>query len=113
MAGPNLPFARPRRVHPEEPPMPSIVANLKVKEDKIEEAKGFLKQLAADTLAKEPGTLVYTVHQRKDDPTAFVFYEKYESDEALATHSENLKAAGAGFIAILAGPPEIVFLEEV
>jgi len=93
--------------------MPSVVATLKVKEDKVEEAKGFLKQLAADTLANEPGTLVYTVHQRKDDPTTFVFYEKYESDEAFATHSANLKSAGAGFAAILAGPPQIAVLDEV
>ncbi len=93
--------------------MPSVIATLKVKDDKIEEAKSFLKQLAADTLAKEPGTLVYTVHQRKDDPTTFVFYEKYESEAAFAEHGKNLKAAGAGFASILAGRPDIVFIEEV
>lgn len=93
--------------------MPSVVATLKIKEDKIEEAKSFLTQLAKDTLANEAGTLAYTVHQRRDEPATFVFYEKYESDAALAEHSQNLKAAGAGFAAILAGAPEIVFLEEV
>lgn len=93
--------------------MPSVIATLKVKEDKLEEARGFLKQLAADTLAKEPGTLAYAVHQRKDEPTTFVFYEKYESDQALADHSANLKAVGKQFAAVLAGPPEIVMLEEV
>ena len=86
--------------------MPSVVATLKIKEDKIEEAKTFLKELSAETLANEPGTLAYTVHQRKDDPTTFVFYEKYEDDAALAAHSENLKSAGAGFAAFsLGGPP--------
>jgi quinol monooxygenase YgiN len=93
--------------------MPSVIATLKVKEDKIEEAKGFLKQLSADTLANEAGTLAYTVHQRKDDPTTFVFYEKYESDAAFAEHGKNLKSAGAGFASILAGAPDIVILEEV
>ncbi len=93
--------------------MPSVIATLKVKEDKIEQAKSFLKQLAADTLAKESGTLAYTVHQKKDDPASFVFYEKYETDAALAVHSENLKAVGGDFAAILAGRPEIVFIEEV
>ncbi len=92
--------------------MPSVVATLKVKDDKIEEAKSFLTQLASDTLAKEPGTLESTVHQRKDDPTTFVFYEKYESDAAFAEHGKNLQAAGAGFAAILAGRPDIVMLEE-
>ncbi len=93
--------------------MPSVVATIKVKEDKIEEAKGFLKQLAADTLANEPGTLEYVVHQKKGEPATFVFYEKYESDAAFATHGENLKSAGAGFASILAGAPDIVILDEV
>ena len=93
--------------------MPSVMATLKVKEDKIEEAKTFLTQLSKDTLANEPGTLAYTVHQRKDDPTTFIFYEKYESDAAFAEHGKNLKAAGAGFAAILAGAPEIVVMDEV
>ena len=93
--------------------MPSVVATLKVKEDKIEEAKTFLKQLSADTLAKEPGTLAYTVHQQKDDPSTFVFYEKYENDAAFAQHGENLKAVGKDFAAILAGRPQIVVLDEI
>lgn len=93
--------------------MPSVIATIKVKEDKIEEAKGFLTRLAADTLAKESGTLVYQPHQRKDDPTTFVFYEKYENDEALAIHGKNLGAVAGEFGALLAGAPEIVHLEEV
>ena len=93
--------------------MPSVIATLKVKEDKIDDAKKFLKELAAKTLANEPGTLAYTVHQRKDDPTSFVFYEKYKDDAALAEHGKNLAAAGAKFGAILAGAPEIVQLEEL
>ena len=47
--------------------MPSVIANVKVKEDKIEEAKKFLKELSEETLANESGTLVYSVHQRTDD----------------------------------------------
>lgn len=93
--------------------MPCVVATVTVKEDKLDEAKSFLKQLSADTLAKEPGTLVYTVHQKKDDPTTFVVYEKYESDAAFAQHGENLKAVGAQFAAILAGAPKIEMLEEL
>jgi quinol monooxygenase YgiN len=93
--------------------MPSVVATIKVKEDKVEEAKRFLKQLSADTLAKEKGTLAYLPHQKKGDPTTFVFYEKYASDEALAIHGKNLASVGAEFGALLAGRPEIVYLEEV
>ncbi|MEM7409594.1 MAG: antibiotic biosynthesis monooxygenase [Myxococcota bacterium] len=93
--------------------MPSVVATIKVQEDKIEEAKAFMKQLASDTLASESGTQVYTPHQRQDDPTTFVFYEKYENAEAFAIHGKNLAAKGKEFGALLAGPPEIVMLEEL
>ncbi len=93
--------------------MPSVVATIKVKEDKIEEAKQFLKELSAETLANESGTLAYVFHQQQDDPTTFVVYEKYESEEAFKTHSKNLAAKGAGFAGILAGAPSIVMLEEI
>lgn len=93
--------------------MPSVVATIKVKEDKIEEAKAFMKQLASDSLANEKGTLIYQPHQRRDEPTTFVFYEKYESDAAFAEHGKNLAAYGKQFGAVLAGPPEIVLLEEL
>jgi len=93
--------------------MPSVVATIKVKADKVEEAKAFMKQLAADTLAKEKGALAYLPHQRKDDPTTFVFYEKYESADALKEHGKNLAAVGKEFAALLAGAPEVVYLEEL
>ena len=55
--------------------MPSVIATIRVKEDKVEEAKTFLKNLAAETLANESGTLAYIPHQHKEDPTTFTFYE--------------------------------------
>ncbi|MFQ5416952.1 MAG: putative quinol monooxygenase [Myxococcota bacterium] len=93
--------------------MPSVVATIKVKEDKIEEAVALVKELSAETLSNEPGTLAYVFHQRVDEPTVFVAYEKYESEEAFKTHSKNLASKGAAFASILAGPPEILMLEEV
>jgi len=93
--------------------MLTVIANLKVKADKIEEAKSFFSQLAQETLAAEEGTLAYVAHQRKDDPTMFVFYEKYADDAAFAVHGENLGKHGKAFGAVLDGPPEIIFLEEV
>jgi quinol monooxygenase YgiN len=93
--------------------MPSVVATIKVKEDKIEDAKSFLKDLAAGVRANEPGTLAYVIHQQKNDPQSFVVYEKYESDEAFAIHGKNLAAKGKDFAALMAGPPSIVMLEEI
>jgi quinol monooxygenase YgiN len=93
--------------------MASVVATIKVKEDKLEEAKAFFKKLAAEVKANEPGTLVYVFHQRRDDPLTFVVYEKYESDEAFALHSQNLGPKGADFMALMSDPPDIVLLEEI
>lgn len=93
--------------------MPSVVATIKVKEDKIEEAKAFLKSLAAETLENESGTLAYIPHQQKDDPTTFVFYEKYESDEAFALHGKNLASKNAEFAGLMAARPEITILDEL
>jgi quinol monooxygenase YgiN len=93
--------------------MPTVIATIKVHEAKAEEAKTFFKQLAAEVLANEPGTLAYVLNQRKDDPTVFMAYEKYESDAALGVHSKNLGAKAAEFGAFLAGAPEIVVLDEI
>jgi quinol monooxygenase YgiN len=93
--------------------MPSVVATVKVKEEKIEDAKAFLKGLADEVLANEPGTLAYVVHQRQDDPQSFVVYEKYESNEAFAIHGKNLAAKGAEFGALMAAAPEIVMMDEL
>jgi len=93
--------------------MPSVIATIKVKEDKVEEARNFLKTLAEETLANEPGTLVYAPHQHKDDPATFTFYEKYENEEAFAIHSKNLASKNSDFAGILAGRPEITFVEEL
>jgi quinol monooxygenase YgiN len=35
---------------------------------------------------KEPGCLMYIVHQRKDDPRRFLVYEQYKDEAALEAH---------------------------
>ncbi len=93
--------------------MPSAVATIKVKEDKVEEAKALFAKLAQDVNANEPGTLAYIPHQRADEPTTFLFYEKYADEEAFKTHGANLAKVGKEFAGVMAGPPEIVMLEEI
>jgi len=36
---------------------------------------------------EEPGCLAYDLHQSLTDPTEFMFYERWESDAALAAHA--------------------------
>ena len=93
--------------------MPSVIATLKVNPDKVEDAKKLFAELAANVKSEEPGTLAYVPHQRSDEPTTFIFYEKYADKAAFDTHGANLAKAGAKFAGVLAGPPEIVFMEEV
>ena len=93
--------------------MPSAIAMIKVKEDKVEEAKALFAKLAANVLKDEPGTLAYVPHQRQDEPTTFVFYEKYRDQEAFKTHGANLAKVGREFAGVMAGPPEIWMVEEV
>jgi quinol monooxygenase YgiN len=93
--------------------MPSVIANLKLKEDQLEKALKFLRELAESTLANEAGTLAYVIHQRRDDPLSICVYEKYASNEAFAEHGKNLAAKGAEFMALMDGPPEIILLEEI
>ncbi len=93
--------------------MLSVMATLKVKEDKVEEAAAFFKELAAGVLADEPGTLAYVIHQRRDDPNTFIVYEKYESGEAFALHGKNLAAKGAKFAGVMDGPPAVVVMDEI
>ncbi len=93
--------------------MPSVIATIQVKEDKVEEAKTLFAKLAKDVGANEPGTLAYIPHQQADQPTTFVFYEKYADGAAFAAHGENLKKVGKEFAGVMAGPPKIVMMEEV
>src|SRR5262249_45429444 len=93
--------------------MPTLLATLKVKKDKIEEAKEGFRKLTAQVRANEPGTQAYVFHQRKDDPSVFVVYEKYASDEGFKPHGENLRKTPGALAGVLEGRPEITFLDEV
>ena len=93
--------------------MPSEIATIKVKDDKIEEAKKLFAQLAAGVRADEPGTLAYIPHQRQDEPATFIFYEKYSDMDAFKAHGANLAKRGKDFAGVMAGPPEIVMVDEV
>ena len=93
--------------------MPSIIATIKIKADKIDEAKKVLAEMCRNVLDSEPGTLAYVAHQQADAPDTIVFYEKYKDAEAVAEHRKNLPKNSAAFGPLVAGRPEIVALEEI
>lgn len=72
-------------------------------------------RVGLETAQGESGTRLYIMHEDATDPDVVVFYELYESQEALAAHagSEAFKALGAAVRPFGAGRPEMTFLTPV
>lgn len=81
-----------------EPQKPGVIltATVKAKAGEEEAVKEALLSLVGPT-RKEPGCLLYNLHQSKSDPTVFMFYELWTSQEALDAHGKtpHMKALGA------------------
>ncbi len=70
--------------------MIKLIATLKVKEGKMEEAISILKEIVLKIKAGEPGCLEYIPHTVRGDEKTIIFYEKYSDKDALKLHSANL-----------------------
>ena len=94
--------------------MISVIAKLPIKEGKIDEAVAAIKELAKD-VAKEEGTLLYTLNRDSKNPNTLVFMERYTDKDALNAHSvtPHFKVFFAKSGALLSGKPEIVLMEEL
>lgn len=73
--------------------MITLIATLKIKEGKMDEAVAALKAAVPKILEKEPGCLAYIPHSVKGDDSAIIVYEKYRDKDALKEHSANLMAS--------------------
>lgn len=73
-----------------------------------------LEGLAGQARA-EAGCIAYTLHQRQDDPCAFVLYELYADRAACDAHlaSPAVQSVLARFDTLLAAPPRISFCDTV
>ena len=73
-----------------------LTAMVKAKQGQEDAVKEALLALVEPT-RKEPGCLVYNLHQSKSDPTQFMFYEQWVGKEALDAHSKtpHMRAQGA------------------
>jgi len=70
--------------------MITLIATLKVKDGKMEEAIGALKDIVPKIKRSEPGCLEYVPHTVRGDEKAIIIYEKYSDKDALKLHSANL-----------------------
>jgi quinol monooxygenase YgiN len=70
--------------------MITLIATLKIKEGKMEEAINALKEIVPKIKASEQGCLEYVPHTVRGDENAIIIYEKYSDKDALKLHSANL-----------------------
>jgi quinol monooxygenase YgiN len=72
-----------------------LTAMVKAKPGQEEAVKEALMSMVEPT-RKEPGCLCYNLHQSKTDPTQFMFYEQWASQDALDAHGKtpHMKALG-------------------
>lgn len=72
----------------------NVVATIKSKSGKEADTKKLLLKLVEET-HKEPGCLTYMLHQSKTDPRTFIFFEEWESEQALSDHLASSHVAAA------------------
>ena len=94
--------------------MISIFVKIPLKEGKAGEFTEAFKVIAAG-VAKEEGNLLYSLNFTKDAPDTAIIMERYTSQDALNAHSQSdhYKAFGPKVADLVAGAPEITFMEEV
>ena len=92
----------------------TVLAQLR---EKIVEGQSMAEALQAmvSKVEKEEGTLIYTLHQAQNDPTQFLFYEKYTDAQALKAHSTTpyFKELFGALAPLLDGAPEIEMYDEI
>jgi len=94
--------------------MISVIAKVPVQSEKKEKALNAVKELMAG-VAKEEGTLYYTLSIDRKNPDTFVFMERYRDMNAFKSHGATPHFAGfmEKAMAFASGAPEIVVLEEI
>jgi quinol monooxygenase YgiN len=83
--------------------MYTVIATLKVKEGKMDEAIRVLKEDIPKMMKNEPGCLTYIPHTVKGEgnSSTIVIYEKYADKDAFKLHSANLMTSMGRLFALL------------
>jgi quinol monooxygenase YgiN len=92
-----------------------VIATLKIQDGKNAEFEAFFTELAKQVRANEPGNIAYQLTKSRTEPNVYKVLELYKDQDALTHHggTEYFKAAGPRFAAVLAGRPEIEYLDGV
>jgi quinol monooxygenase YgiN len=89
----------------------TFIAKLTIKAGKEQEFEETMKKVVPE-VRKEPGNRAYSMCRSKQDPRAFVFYEEYVDDDALAVHRKHLGEL-VNLATLLDGAPQLEFLEKL
>ena len=93
--------------------MVTLMATVRVKAGKMDEAVQVLKGVVPKIKEAEPGCLVYIPHRVRGEDNTIVFYEKYQDKEALKLHSSNLPKNLKEFLPLLEPGMDVKTLEEI
>lgn len=91
-----------------------LLAEMRLAQPADPETRERLAQLVL-AVRQEPGCLEYAAHLDADDPARIVFYERWQSREALETHAEApaLSAWRAFAMPRAMGLPKLTFLHRL
>ena len=94
--------------------MITVIARLPVMEGKMDEALKEFKELISK-VAKEEGTVLYSLNVEKANPDTLVVVEQYRDKDSLQFHSSTsyFKEFFAKSASFTRGKPEIVVMEEI
>jgi quinol monooxygenase YgiN len=94
--------------------MLAVIAKLPVQEGKVDDAIAVLRELM-EHVAREEGTLLYTMNRAKADPNTLVMIERYKDKAALTAHSSSayFQELSPKIQGLLAGPAEISVFQEL
>jgi len=81
--------------------MITLIATVKVKAGKINEAVEVLKEVVSKIKGAEPGCLAYVPYRVRGEDNTIIFIEKYQDKEALKVHSSNLPKSLEKFLPLL------------
>ena len=92
-----------------------VIAAIRIQDGKAAEFEAFFGELAKQVRANEPGNIAYQLTKSRTEPNLYKVLELYADQDALTLHggTEYFKAAGPKFGAVLAGRPEIEYLDGV
>ena len=92
-----------------------VIAVLKIQDGKTDEFEAFFGELAKQVRANEPGNLAYQLTKSRTEPGTYKVLEIYKDQDALTHHggTDYFKAAGPKLGGVLAGRPEIEYLDGV